>query len=168
MIIREFRLGEELALHEIFHSSVHELARSHYTPDQISAWAPESFDGAAWVQRMRTIRPFVAEESGQLIAYADLQDSGYIDHFYVAGSHARRGIGSKLIQHILAMARRRAISELTSDVSLCAESLFARHGFTVVERRTVVVRSVEIPNVRMQRKAIPGAASTLGLPNAHP
>ena len=98
MRIREFHAGEELALREVFHSSVHELATRHYTPDQLAAWAPETFDREAWVRRVRSLHPFVAEEAGRIVGYGDLQASGYIDHLYVAGWHARRGVGSALIR----------------------------------------------------------------------
>jgi hypothetical protein len=39
---------------------------------------------------MQGIRPFVAEDEGHIVGYADIQPSGYIDHFFVAGGHARR------------------------------------------------------------------------------
>jgi putative acetyltransferase len=152
MIIREFQDGEELALHDVFFSSVNTLARDRYTETQIAAWAPSSFDRAAWVGRIRTMRPFVVEQSGLIVAYGDLQTSGYIDHFYVAGSHARRGIGTALLEHLCSTAQQRGIARVVSDVSLCAEPFFQRHGFSVSERKTVVVRGVEMPNARMCRQ----------------
>jgi putative acetyltransferase len=152
MIIREFQIGEELALHDVFYSSVNALAHACYTPDQIAAWAPAIFDRAGWIKRIRAISPFVVEDSGRLVAYGDLQPSGYIDHFYVAGSHARRGIGTALLEHICATAQKRGIDGLLSDVSLCAEPLFLRHGFSVILRKIVVVRGVDTPNARMARR----------------
>ena len=107
MMIREFRIGEELALREVFHSSVHELAAGYYTPDQLAAWAPASFDEDAWASRVRAICPFVAEEAGRIVGYGDLGTRGYIDHLYVAGAHARRGVGSALIRHICSVAEQR-------------------------------------------------------------
>ena len=43
-------------------------------------------------------KPFVAEIEGQIVGYADLQEDGYIDHFFVSGSMARRGVGSALMR----------------------------------------------------------------------
>lgn len=152
MIIRDFEIGEELALRDVFYSSVTTLACDSYTPDQIAAWAPADFDRADWARRIGALRPLVVEDSGRIVAYADLQPSGYIDHFYVAGSHARRGIGTALLAHICRMAQQRGIDELISDVSLCAEPFFLRHGFSVVLRRIVLVRGIELPNSRMSRR----------------
>ena len=42
MLIRSFRLGDEVELHRVFHSSVHGLAAQDYLPEQLEAWAPES------------------------------------------------------------------------------------------------------------------------------
>src|SRR3546814_9457035 len=40
MLIRNFIPGEETELRRVFMSSVHELARGFYTPEQLDAWAP--------------------------------------------------------------------------------------------------------------------------------
>jgi putative acetyltransferase len=161
MLIREFHPGEELALHEVFHSSVHELAGGCYRADQLAAWAPDMVDEEAWVGKIRALRPFVAEASGRIVAYGDLGQSGYIDHFYVAGWCARRGIGSALMRHIAGAAQQRGVVELTADVSRCAEAFFAQHGFLVVERRTVVVRAVEMAHARMCRKLANSSTDTV-------
>lgn len=62
--IRPFRSGDELALHAVFYSAVHQLAAAHYTAAQLAAWAPADHDTAQWAERMRRIQPFVAEIGG--------------------------------------------------------------------------------------------------------
>lgn len=153
MVIRDFRLGDEPALASVMFSSVHELARHEYSPAQREAWAPRKYDEDRWAARMRGMRPFVAELDGRVVGYADLQGTGYIDHFFVAGSYGRRGVGTALMQHIHAAARGRRIAELWADVSLTAESFFARHGFVVEARQSRSLRGVTIANARM-RKAL--------------
>src|SRR5690349_14446064 len=100
MHIRVFRPGDEPALWEVFFSAIHETAAAQYTPAQLNAWAPAQPDLVVWGQRMRGINPFVAEAQGVIIGYADLQHDGYIDHFFVAPSVARQGVGSALMQHL--------------------------------------------------------------------
>src|SRR5687768_3706075 len=99
-------------------SAVHELARGDYSRAQLEAWAPEQYDVDQWAARMRSLRPFVAELDGRVVGYADVQSTGYIDHFFVAGSCSRRGVGTALMQHIHRSARTRQIVELWADVSL--------------------------------------------------
>ncbi|WP_369825877.1 hypothetical protein [Achromobacter sp. HZ34] len=42
MRIRRFRLGDEPALFQVFHSAIHLIAARDYTPEQIEAWAPDA------------------------------------------------------------------------------------------------------------------------------
>ena len=49
---------------------------------------------------MRTSRSWVAEVDGCIAGFVDLQPSGYIDPFFVAGEHAGRGMGQALMAQI--------------------------------------------------------------------
>lgn len=158
MIIRDFRVGDEMALHAVFHSAIHQTASRDYSHEQIDAWAPESFDREVWTQRMRAIRPFVVEDAGEIVAYADVQPNGYIDHFYVSGSRGRQGIGSLLMRRIHDAARAQAMGELTSNVSRTAQPLFERFGFVVVEHRSPLTRGVVVPNAFMRKSLSPREA----------
>lgn len=151
MQIRRFRVGDEMALADVYASAIRLVACKDYTPEQIDAWAPASFDEEKWIKRMRALDPFVAEEGGVPIGYADLQPSGYIDHFFVAGNVPRRGVGRALMQTLIAQAERLGIAEMTSDVSLTAQPFFARFGFEHVERRFVTLYGVTLENARMRR-----------------
>src|SRR3546814_9315177 len=84
MLIRYFIPGEETELRRVFMSSVHGLARGFYTPEQLDAWAPVVHDKQDWANRIAALRPFVATIEDRVAGYADLQDSGYIDHFFVS------------------------------------------------------------------------------------
>jgi putative acetyltransferase len=152
MLIREFRVGDEPALREVFHTAIHEIAIRDYTPEQVNAWAPASFDAALWADRMRAIAPFVALHDGRPIAYADVQADGYIDHFFVSGPCARQGIGTKLMQRIHEAAQVKGMRVLKSDVSRTAQPFFTRFGFEVVEERQRIVRGVAIPNALMEKR----------------
>jgi len=149
MVVRAFRPGDEAALHGVFYSAVHCLAAKDYAPKQVEAWAPSLPDVDRWTARMRQLRPFVAEESGRIVGYADLQNDGYIDHFFVSGDRARRGVGRLLMNQIHERAKGLELRALRSDVSLTAQPFFERFGFRVVESRVVVIRGVELTNARM-------------------
>ena len=95
MHIRPFFPGDALTLRTVFHSSVHQLARQHYTTAQLQAWAPAEYNAAQWDKRLRTNRPWVAEVDICIAGFADLQPSGYIDPFFVAGEYAGRGVAGR-------------------------------------------------------------------------
>jgi hypothetical protein len=73
MLVRRFRLGDEHALWRVFHSAIHLIAARDYTSDQIRVWAPDDVDPTVWRRRMEAINPFVVEQDGQIVGYADLQ-----------------------------------------------------------------------------------------------
>ena len=151
MLVRAFKNGDESALQAVFYSAVHVIAAKDYALEQLDAWAPHRPDWDAWTARMRGLQPFVAEADGRVVGYADLQTSGYIDHFFVAGKYARRGVGRLLMERIHARAAELGLVRLFSDVSLTAEPFFEHFGFHVVERKNVVSRQVSLPNARMEK-----------------
>jgi putative acetyltransferase len=159
MQIRPFQIGDEPALWEVFRSAIYGTAAADYTPEQIAAWAPVPPDAERWAERMRGIQPFVAEQDDQIIGYADVQDDGYIDHFFVASDRARQGVGSLLMKHIHTTAMARGIAQLSSDVSITARPFFEKWGFVVLEPQSITVRGVTMTNYRMLKPlgAIPSA-----------
>ncbi|MDQ3058825.1 MAG: GNAT family N-acetyltransferase [Pseudomonadota bacterium] len=156
--LRPFRNGDEAALRAVFYSSVHMLARRNYSAAQLAAWAPRLYDGAQWRERVRTNQPFIAELDGAIAGYADLQASGYIDQFFVAGAYGGRGVGKALMAHIHQQASSRGTGGLFADVSLTAELFFRKAGFGLQARQQVEVQGVMLANARM-RKALPGTAA---------
>ena len=151
MLIREFRCGDELALWQIYYSAIHGIAFRNYTPQQIQAWAPPECNVASWTARIQEISPFVAESNGEIVGYADVQASGYIDHFFVSPLVARRGVGSLLMRKILETAAVRATESLFSDVSLNARPFFEHWEFCVEMAQTVLIRGVTLDNFRMRK-----------------
>jgi len=149
--IRAFKAGDERALFAVFFSAVHKVASSDYTAEQIEAWAPADLDQGEWQERMRAINPFVAELDDEIVGYADVQPSGYIDHFFVSGGHGGRGIGRQLMIHIHEAASRLNLSDLTSDVSRTAQPFFAHFGFQILEHQDRVLDGVAIPIARMRK-----------------
>jgi putative acetyltransferase len=156
--IRPFAPGDEAALREVFYSSIHQLAARDYSAEQLDAWAPHDHDALAWASRIQGIKPFVAQDGGKIAGYADLQPTGYIDHFFVAGDAGGQGVGTALMRHIHERARASGIDRLSANVSLTAQPFFERHGFQVLERHMPVIRGVALANAHMAKDL---ASSTL-------
>lgn len=150
--IRPFHEADAPALRAVFESSVHTLAAPYYTPAERTAWAPSEHDAAQWAERMRMLQPFVAELDGRIAGFADLQPSGHIDMFFVAGDCGGRGVAKALMARIEASAHDRGIAGLWAHVSLAAEAFFRRSGFEIAHRREVTLRGVVLRNARMTRR----------------
>ena len=154
MHIRRYAEGEEAALRAIFRSSVRGLACHQYVPAQIDAWSPPVERAELreqWVRRIQANQPWVVEIDGKLAAFADVQDSGYIDHFFVASEFAGRGIGVALMRYLHEVARGRGTVKLFAHVSLTAEPFFRHAGFIVEMRQRPTIRGVELDNAVMSK-----------------
>jgi putative acetyltransferase len=148
-MIRRYRIGEEKELRDIFFSSVQENAVGYYSQAQLSAWASEDNDFELWKMRIKHINPFVLVENDKILAYADLQTTGYIDHFFIRGGHAHKGLGSILMTHIINQAKKDGMNELSSNVSLAAQRFFSKFGFKIVKRKEVNIKGINIENALM-------------------
>lgn len=151
--IRDFQSSDAPSLWNVFYSAIHQIACADYTAEQLEAWATsQTPDLAKWAVRMEGIKPFVAEIDGQIVGYADLQPSGYIDHFFVSALAARKGVGSALMRHIHERAEQWRLSRLFSDVSLTARPFFERFGFAVGSAQQVDMRGVVLDNFKMTKE----------------
>ena len=149
--LREFRVGDEPYLRLVFESAIHEVAIRDYSHAEVDAWAPRQFDPTLWARRMHGIAPFVVERDGEIVAYADVQSNGYIDHFFVAGAANGLGIGRRLMERIHDRARELGIDELTSEVSRTAQPFYLHFGFETIDHHVKEVRGVGIEYAAMRK-----------------
>lgn len=136
------------AVLDLFRTSVHTLCRSDYTPDQLSAWAPEDLDEAPWARRLQCQTFLLAEEDGALMGFASLEGD-YLDLLYVHPRHARRGVGTVLCD---ALERQCTGRRITVHASLTARPFFARRGYRTVEPHQVERRGVTLINYFMEKE----------------
>ena len=104
------------------------------------SWTAEQFrselDGVP-----RTRWYVVAEEAGDLVGYAGLFHSGEtadVQTLAVVPDRQRQGVGTALLEGLVAEARRRGVSELLLDVredNVAAQAFYAHHGFEQLSRR---------------------------------
>jgi putative acetyltransferase len=83
------------------------------------------------------VSTFIADVNANPVGFSDLADDGYVDRLFVDPDHGRRGIGSALLRHVEAEARRRSIPVLSTHASLVARPVFEASGYTVAYPETV-------------------------------
>lgn len=132
--IRPARLADAFAIAHVHHGAVHGLAAAHYPPELRHQWARP-------VDRARAERMFgeaeaggavqlVAELEGAIVGVANvLPAASEIVACYVLPAAARRGVGSRLLAEMEAIARRAGCAHLALRASLNAADFYRAHGY---------------------------------------
>lgn len=151
MQLRDYTPADGPATLALFLRTVREVNRRDYDPVQIAAWASTEIDPQAWSDRFTGRYAPIAEISGELAGFAELDRDGHIDRFYVSADFQRRGIGRALLGALLRQAGAWGLGNVWADVSLTALPFFTKQGFAVIRQQTVTLRGVEFVNMRMER-----------------
>ncbi len=155
MRIRAYDARDAREISQLFHETVHAVNRADYSPEQLCAWAPEIPDPALWHARMRSRCTLVAEEEGEIVAFAELEEDGRLDMLYCRQDRVGRGISSRLYGAIEHKAREWKLARIFTEASITARPFFERQGFRVVCAQIVTRHGVELTNFAMEKTLRP-------------
>ena len=151
LTIRSFKATDAPALRALKYTTIRQVNRKDYTEQQLLAWAPDEYDEADWLQRISAMNLLVATLDGVIVGFADVQDDGYIDHFFCHLDYQGQGIGKALMNEILAISQLKSVKRLYSHLSITARPFFVRYGFYVVREQQVDIRGEILTNFVMER-----------------
>lgn len=83
MILRPYRPADCPVLAQLFFDTVHTVNARDYSPEALEAWADGQVDLPAWNERFLAHTSLVAEEAGEIVGFADMDEHGYLDRLYV-------------------------------------------------------------------------------------
>lgn len=150
--VRPFRLADCAACWAVFHRAVQIGARDHYTQAQRDAWSPEppvaTADSCARLEQAIT-RVACDTADHRIVGFMSLLDTGYLDMAFVDPDHMGRGVADALHAALIAEARSRGFTRLTTDASHLARSFLTRHGWTLCAPETVTRNGVSLTRFRM-------------------
>ncbi|XBH21232.1 GNAT family N-acetyltransferase [Jonesiaceae bacterium BS-20] len=152
ILLRPYRPHDASATLKIFLDAVTVGAKGDYTPQQLAAWAGTPTDHKDWHANRAATTTMVAEVAGEVVGFADLDvtdNPGYINMLFVTPTHTGHGVGSVLLEWAIATGRKWGIARLTAHASITARTVFATHGFEVVETCSPVIRGTALNNFLM-------------------
>lgn len=151
--VREFVPADGPATLRVFLRAIRETASRDYFPEQIAAWGSDDIDPDRWTRGRREADTVVAtsEELG-LVGFSDLRDGGLLDMLFVSPDAGGRGVARLLVESVVARARERGLSTITTHASLTARPAFARCGFDVSEENQASIRGQLLTNFSMVRE----------------
>ena len=149
--VRAYDARDAPRIARLFYETVHSVNRADYSEEQVRAWAPAVPDPDAWHARMADRRTLVAEEDGEVVGFAELEDDGHLDMLYVRENAVGRGVGGRLYDAVEREARRLNLSRISTEASITARPFFERQGFRVVREQTVWREGVPLTNFAMEK-----------------
>lgn len=96
MQLREYIPSDCAQLAELFYQTVHSVNAKDYTKEQLDAWATGEVDLQAWDASFRAHRTIVATESGKIVGFGDMDETGYLDRLYVHKDYQGQGVASAI------------------------------------------------------------------------
>ena len=149
MILRPYRSEDCPALARLFYDTVHTVNARDYTPEQREAWADGHVDLAAWNTSFLAHHTLVAEESSEILGFADMDSTGYLDRLYVHKDCQGQGVATALCDALEAAC---PVKTFTTHASLTARSFFEGRGYRVLRRQTVVRKGISLDNYVMEKR----------------
>ncbi|HEX8602909.1 MAG TPA: GNAT family N-acetyltransferase [Pseudoduganella sp.] len=153
--IRTWLPGDASALADLYRRSVMHYGPRAYSPAQVAAWA-----GAISAEKIAARSgdgrhvAIAVDADGRILGWGDLEADGHVDFLYCAPEAAGRGTGAMLIEALEAHARAAGMPRLTVEASELARPLFARLGFTLLQRNELAIDAVGIHNFSMEKRLL--------------
>ena len=159
MILRQMNKTDAQKAHDIFFDAVHAVDERYYSEAQKSAWAPTEFDNEQFSRRVSDGYALVAVDTDKngkenMIGYGNIDDTGYIDHLYVAKEAQGKGVGKAICDSLEKFAKGKNIKNLTVHASKNAKSFFEARGFKVIAPREVVRKGIKLTNFLMEKQIL--------------
>ena len=149
-MIRPYRVGDHLAISEIFPRAIHEIASEAYTAEQCSAWSEKKPNPDYWRKRCEKKMPFVFVQNGEVVGFLELDPDGHIDCMYVHPNEKRKGVASTLIEHAINANTSAGNQRIFVEASICAKPVFEKKGFNVIKEKEVLIKGVSLKNYDME------------------
>ncbi|MFQ2209908.1 GNAT family N-acetyltransferase [Aeromonas caviae] len=121
---------------DLFEQSVRRLGPAHYSPEQVEQWARGAHHPGL-ASQLREHHGWVIEQDDVPFGFASLSDDGHLSLLYVSADHPRQGLGTLLLERVLAAASQMGLGSLTTEASAFSLALFLRHGFLLTGLETV-------------------------------
>lgn len=148
MIIRKYNSADCPAVVELFYNTVHTVNAADYCSRQLDVWAPERLNLEEWDHSLKHHYSVVAEESGMIIGFGDIDITGYLDRLYVHKDFQRKGIASVICNLLEASSATKLI---TVHASITAKPFFLKRGYSVIKEQQVLRNGISLTNFVMHK-----------------
>lgn len=152
MKTRLYKTSDLNTVIELFYEAVHEVCANDYTIEQLDAWAPSDPDIYRWQASLNRNHTLVVEENNEIIGFADMGETGYIDRLYVKKDHLHKGVATLLLNQLEKYAKTKGIVFMNTAASVTSKKFFENRDFVVLNEQVVERRGVRMRRYLMEKK----------------
>lgn len=149
MLIKSYEKEFFIDICTLFYETVHSVNAGDYSESQLEAWAPKDNDYSHLKTALEKNRTLVAIEDGMIIGFADIEDTGYLDHLFVHRDYQGKGVATALCNKIEAKGN---FNEIETHASITALPFFEKRGYKVVREQIVEIRGEKLKNYVMRKR----------------
>lgn len=149
MNIRYYQPQDIEQVAALFYSTVHEINVKDYTKEQLDAWATGEIDQHAWNSSFLAHTSLVVVQGDQILGFADMDATGYLDRLYVHKDYQRRRIATSLCDALELHSQKKCF---TTHASITAKPFFEQRGYVVIKEQQVEKDGVLLMNFIMQKR----------------
>lgn len=124
--------GDGQAVFDVTRNSVRELAKDHYSAEQIAGWMGER-TAETYEALIAKGLLVVVEQEGKIVGFVD-SEPGEVTRLFLLADAAGSGLGKRLLEIGIQNARRDHEGPVRVESTVNAEGFYRRHGFRMVER----------------------------------
>lgn len=137
------------AILALFYHTVHTVNARHYAPEQIEAWADGRPDARRWDASLCAHHSLVAWLEGEIVGFADMDETGYLDRLYVHADHQGQGIATALCD---ALEGASPAPVFLTHASITARPFFEKRGYRVIREQQVERKGILLTNYVMEKR----------------
>lgn len=149
--LRPATAGDLPTLRRIYSNAVSAAGPAAYTPEQVEVWRGFA-DDPRFTGFVLDIATYVAEVAREIAGFCGINPAGHIASLYIAAEHAGRGLGTALLERVIALHPTPAAGRYFAEASRFSLSVFKRCGFHEVGRDRVVRGGVSFERILVERR----------------
>lgn len=131
VILVEASADDLLDVLRVFENCIDISCADDYTANERRVWKLSSHNHPKWLKRIDEQSFWLAKSADQLLGFASLEGTDYIDCMYVAPTAQGKGIAKMLLTKMETVAKGMRSQMIYSDVSYTARPFFERQQFVV-------------------------------------
>ena len=135
----------------LFHDTVENVNIKDYTLEQVKVWVNKEQDKMFWDDRFLKTNTYLISIKDVIVGFGNIDESGYIDMFYVHKDYQGIGVGTKLLEVLETSVNT---PKYITDSSITALNFFINNKYQIIKEQLIIKNNVSLINYKMTKEGI--------------